>query len=422
MKDFVSLVRSYSAWKLQEKGTGKLTRNELTNLREAFNKPQQPKVNKLDEALKRKVYEYKLWKLNKYGTDKLNEKEITQLKQSVLREAKQQPAQQPTNREWIQYVENYKRFKEAKEPGTKITYKELKLLKESFKSALQKGIHLKEADVGFDPSQAAPMAGDPNAMADPNAAAAGAVQPQDPLAMQGAIDQAINALTPFSQAGANPMGADPNAGIPPVDGTQPAQPPAPPLAEAVKQYRAWKLKEYGTSELTAIEKKSLQEKFGPKPKTKYDQIQERIAARQAKLQALQEGHGLDVKTTAELGDLGTAASTGVDRGGSEAGEELVKVPAANALANGYASGKASGETKPAKTWPTKAIGKEAGGALQGAGATQTKVKEEEEPTKKEEDKLEESTKTVTDVYVNRYLEPKLDFQKLREAMANGILG
>jgi hypothetical protein len=398
MKNFVDLVKSYSAWKLQEKGTAKLTRNELTNLREAFNKPQASKVNALNKALREKILTYRAWKLKEHGDDKINEKELLNLKKVVLREAKS------PRMDWKQYINNYKKFKETKEPGVNVTYKELKLLKESFKEAEMKGIKLREADVGFDPNQAAPVAGDPNAMAQQPGVPGAA--PQDPMAMQGAIDQAINALQPFSQAGANPMGADPNAGLPPVDGTQPPQPPQ--MTEAITQYKAWKLQEHGTDELTDVELKSLQEKFGQKPKTKYDQIKERIAARQAKLMALQEGHGLDVKTVDELGDLGTAARSGYDKGGSEAGEELVKIPAANSLANGYSSGKAAGETKPAKTWPTKAVGKEAGGALQGAGATQTKVKE--------------SVQTVTDVYVDNYLSPKLDFQKLKEAMSVGLLG
>jgi hypothetical protein len=420
MKNFVDLVKQYSNWKLQEKGTAKLTRKELTNLREAFNKPQStPKaeknIEKLNKALKEKVAEYKAWKLKEHKSDKINKEELKNLKKVVLKEAQQETAPQMN---WKQYVDNYKKFKEAKEPGVNITYKELKLLKESFLTAQKKGIKLQEADVGFDPNQAAPVAGDPNAM--PGAMPAAGVAPQDPLAMQGAIDQAIGALQPFSQAGANPIGADPNAAIPPVDGTQPPQPA--PMTEAINQYKAWKLKEHGTDELTDKELQSLQEQFGQKPKTRYDQIRERIAARQAKLVALQEGHGLDVKTTPELGDLGTAAKTGADRGGSEAGEELVKVPAAGALANGYSSGKAAGETKPAKTWPTKAIGKEAGGALQGAGATQTKIKEEEECCEEEKkDQLEESVKTVTEIYVDNYFSPKLDFTQLKSAFSNGLL-
>jgi hypothetical protein len=439
MNTFVDLVKQYSNWKLQEKGSAKLTRNELTALRESFNKNRQPAKNKLKEetikklnsTLKETVGEYRAWKLENHGSNKITENELAGLKKAVLQKVKLQESSSSnmkSNMNWSQYVENYKKFKESKEPGAKLTYKELKLLKETFKTAVSKGIKLREADVGFDPNQAAPVAGDPNAMAgaDPNAAAMGGA-PQDPLAMQGAIDQAISALTPFSQAGANTLAADPNAGIPPVDGTQPAQPPmAPPLAEAINQYKAWKLREHGSPSLTDVELKSLQEKFGAKPKTKYEQIQERIAARQAKLKSLQEGHGLDVKTISELGDLGTPASTGADRGGSEAGEELVKVPAANSLANGYSSGKAAGETKPAKTWPTKAVGKEAGGALQGAGASQSKIKENEEccdDNKEDKETLQEKeVKTVTDIYVDKYFEPKLSFDKIRESMKSGLLG
>jgi hypothetical protein len=428
-KTFVELVKDYSNWKLQEKGNGKLTRNELTALRETFKKraakTTQPKLNESKEALKetfkKQVHAYRAWKLKEKGEKGITEKELKVLKESVLRAA----TQKPVGNNWETYLKNYKQFKESKEPGAKITYKELKLLKENFKEASTKKIRLREADPGFNPAGAAPVAGDPNAMADPNADPALGGAPQDPLAMQGAIDQAIASLQPFSQAGANPMGADPNAGLPPVDGTQPAD-PAMAMQEAVKQYKAWKLKEHGTDKLTEGEVNALKESFTPKAKTKYEQIKERIAARKANLEALQENGAQDLakKELGALGLGGKIVSNSSGKGSVEGGEELVKVPAAGSLANGYASGKAAKETKPASTWPTKAVGKEAGGALQGAGATQSKVKEAEEtPAEdKPEDKLAESVKTVTDVYVDRVFEPKLDFGKLKEAMTKGLLG
>lgn len=441
MKSFVEVVKEYSSWKLQEKGNGKVTRDELNALRESFKKQEnpratksQPNVTALNKALKEKMAQYRNWKIRHYKGSKLTENELKLLKKAVLQESKAAPNASPIN--WKTYLANYKKFKELKEHTSKITYKELKLLKENFTEALAKKIRLREADAGFDPTAAAPQAGDPNALADPTAGA-GAVPgaEQDPMAMQGAIDQAITALTPFSQSGANPLAGDPAAGLPPVDGTQPpAGAPPPPLAEAVKQYRAWKLKEHGTSKITQNELKMLTEATQRKPKSKFDQIKERIAARNAKLAALQENGAQDLARK-ELGALGLGGkieSNSTGKGSTESGEELVKVPAAGSLANGYSSGEASKETKPAKTWPTKAVGKEAGGALQGAGASQSKIKESEAGNAEEceddvthEEKLTESKqaiKNVTDTYVERYFEPKLSFDKLKEAMASGLLG
>jgi len=237
------------------------------------------------------------------------------------------------------------------------------------------------------------------------------------------------ALQPFTQGGANPLGADPNAGVPPVDGMQPAgagDPNAAPLAEAIEQFRAWKKANKGTDKLTEAEMAGLQERFGGKPKTKYEQIKERIAARQNDIKKMQEGF-LDIPTTSEMGTLTGKAHTSNSANPDKKTDEspYSSIPSAQSLSKGYTSGKASGETKAAKTWPTKATGKEAGGALQGSGATQTKVKESgpdcDDPNC-EEKKLDEGVQTVTDRYVNNYFAPKLDFNALKESMKKGLLG
>jgi hypothetical protein len=422
MKTFVDLVKEYSSWKLQEKGNGKLSRSELTKLREAY----KAKAG-TTAALRETVTQYKAWKLQKYGTDKLTEKEVAALKATAKKVPLKEKKELKENN-WETYLSNYKKFKESKEgAGAKISYKELKILKENFKEASEKKVHLQEADAGFDPAGAAPAPGDPNAMgADPLAAGGAPAAPVDPTLAAGLQDAFQSLKTALDSAGVptdNPLGADPNAGIPPVDGMQadPAgggiDPNAAPLAEAIKQYSQWKKANKGSEKLTEGEVKALTEKFSQaKPKSKYQQIQERIAARQAKIASLQE------KSSAELAaDLKVPCSVkefGVMESNSHGGdhttsEELVTTPSAGQLANGYSSGEAAKETKPAGTWPTKATGKEAGGALQGAGAAQTKVKES---------KVDESVKTVSDIYVDRYFEDKLNFGKIKESMKSGLLG
>jgi len=436
MKSFTDLVRDYSAWKLQEKGNGKLTRGELNNLRESFRKmsSNRPIRENFDAALKARVLEYRKWKLAEKGTDKITQKEFNTLKESITRKGN----------DWDTYLKNYKQFKESQESqegkNAKISYKELKMLKENFKEAESRGLRLREADMGAAPAPAPatdPNMGGADAGFDP---AAGGADPnasgvQDPMALQGAIDQAFAALQPFTQSGANPMGADPNAGLPPVDGMQPTAPTAgdpnamaAPIQEMVNNYRAWKKANKGTDKLTEAEIVGLKKeamKLFSKPKSRYDQIKERIAARQAEINGLQE-NSMGPLPTSELANSKLWKHNKGNSAGTSGGDDAspyASIPSAGSLANGYTSGKGSGETKAAKTWPTKATGKEAGGALQGAGATQTKVKENSDPDTPAEDKLEEGAiKTVTDVYVERHLEPKLNFKKLKEAMSKGLLG
>jgi hypothetical protein len=277
------------------------------------------------------------------------------------------------------------------------------------------------------------MPGDPNAMGgmeagmDPAAmgmdpAMGGA--PQDPMAMQGAIDQAVAALQPFTAAGADPLGADPMAGQAPVTGMPPGDPamadpamagaaPAMLMEKMVNQYRKWKLQEKGTSKITKEEFEAIKEEVMKQvPKSKYAQIKQRIAERQAQLEAMQE-NSMGPLTVPQMANSNLWKHNKGNSSNPENSNDpslIEKFPDAKQAANGV-DGKVKGKVSApsGSTWPTKATGKEAGGALQGAGATQKKLGESE-------------VKTVTDVYVDRYFEPKLDFTKLKESMKKGLLG
>jgi len=449
-KTFVDLVKEYSAWKLQEKGNGKLTREELTKLRESYKA-----TTEKQSALKEKVEEYRAWKKENKGTDKITEKEFKALRESVIKESKKINNKEP-QQNWETYLSNYKKFKEGKEgEGAKITYKELKMLKENWKEAREKGIHLKEGDpanAGFDPT------GDPNAMPPVEGAVPGAdMGMPDPAGGQTVSDMAAAisaAVQPFmADAGAmapvgDPLGAPPagtDAG--PVTGMPPADPAAP-LQSSEKRgdrsgrlfeqltndYKAWKKANKGTDKLTEAEVAALKEEAekqsAPAPKSKYEQIKERIAARQAAIEELQENSMGPLPTAAlansKLWKHNKGNSTGeTQKTAPAAPSQIEKVPSPQTLANGYSSGAAAGETSPAKTWPTKSMGKEAGGALQGANAKQMKENAEEtetDLTQVKESVVDNSVKTVTDVYVDRYFEPKLDFGKLKESMKKGLLG
>lgn len=442
MKSFVETVKDYSNWKLKESGNPKLSRQEIMAIREEYKKETSSK--KMPKQLKEACNNFLLWKKQNNKGTKIDKVEFNRIKESLHEQNK---------KDFNQYVHNYKIFKKAANQGTDITSVELKMLKENFRILLDNTKQLREeidhfnlqktlreADMGMNP--AAPMAGDPNAMAggapgmDPMAGGAPGA-PADPMALQGAVDAAMAALQPVATGAGNSLGADPNAGLPPVDGT--AAPaggaPQPGLMEATEALLAWK-KANGKGEvLTESEKKILNERYGEKTKSEYEKIKERIAEREARIAALQEGAVQDSQRKIDNGRGYPTPVSNSHGGDHTVTEEQVVPPSAGKLANGYSSGAASKETAPAKTWPTKAMGKEAGGALQGAGASQTKMKEsgpstadDEDPTQADEnneaaaqDKMNEAV-TVTDIYVQRSFEPKLDFQKIKESMKKGLLG
>jgi hypothetical protein len=448
MKTFVETVQAYSAWKLNESGNAKLSREEILALREEYQKEvkalREKTGKQLPKQLKEACDKFLAWKKENNKGDKITETEVEKIKETLKEQNK---------KDFNLYVSNYKKFKEEAGQGSTLTEKEIKMLKENFKESLKTGVKLdectenfdakkalKEADMGMAPP--APAAGDPNAMAggDPNMAMdpmAGA--PADPMALQGAVDAALAALQPVATGAGNAMGADPNAGLPPVtDGAAAAGPApgAPGLMEATAAFIEWKKANGKGETLTESEKKILQEKYGTKEKSEYEKIQERISEREAKIKALQEGYALPGTSVADAqkkADAGKGLPTpgensragGYDTGSISTTPEQVKVPTPQQLANGYSSGAGAKETDPANTWPTKATDpKTTGGALQGKSATQSKIKEEDETQGQqpaEEQELQEGT-TVTDIYVQRSLEPKLDFKQIRESMKSGLLG
>jgi hypothetical protein len=225
-----------------------------------------------------------------------------------------------------------------------------------------------------------------------------------------------------------------------------ADPAAAPLTEAqtIEKFKNYvRIKE--KREATAQELAILKEKITPpaREKTKVELLKERIEARE---KALREGNAaqeLGKKVLSNIGGPQAKASFEPDKSGSPGSNsdvasnpELVQVPAASKLSSGYAAGPVE---KPAKTWPTKPA-KDLG-ALQGAGASQKgttnnpKIKESEEleeskekieecdDKKSDKAQLNEAVKDVTSVYVDQALNtPKLNFARIKESLAQGILG
>jgi hypothetical protein len=511
---FVDFVRKYSAWKLQEKGTQKVTKDELKSLREAFraNESDSSRPARGNARLTEAVKNFRAYKLKKTGSDRITETEYAKLREAVAKETTQSGS-------FSKLVENYKLFKATRVgKDARVSYKEMKALKEAFDKS---GGRLREADQGFDPTGG--LGGDPNAGfgaqpgAQPPIGAPGA--PVDPAIVSQIQDvkNSVDALATAAGIQTSDMNGDPNAAIPAVDGlAQPGAAPAAPaaqpmlesltkeyrawkekktgdssvsqaemkhLAEAVQNqgaqsllehtvndYRAWKQKKTGSSEITSNELKKLAEASGinekaqkllesltkdfrsykykktgsgeitkseisklteaaieqtrtdeTKPKSRIDAIRERIEKRQAQMSQLNENAAQDLgrKTLSKLGgpqqradflpnkSHGTAAKPD-----TAASDELVKVPGASSLASGHSGGKG---TAPGKTWPTKEAKNNSSGPLQGKGATQGGAKGES--------KIYESVTSVTDEYIDRELNtPKLDFNRLKEALTTGLLG
>jgi hypothetical protein len=435
MKTFTEVVKAYSTWKLQESGKYKLSKKELIVLRDNYEK--ELRAAKMPAQLREACSNFIDWKKLNKKEPKINKEELQGIKEAL---------KEKNQADFKVYVDNYKKLKESTKGTAVLTEAEKAVLKKNFTESLKNGIkleettkdfnpisYLKEADMGMDPAaMGAPAAGDPNAMGGMPPAA-----PQDPMALQGAVDAALAALQPVASGGGNPLGADPNAGVPPVGGTAA---PAPGLMEAAQTYLNWKAANGKGNKLDESEIATLKEKYGPKEKTEFEKIQERIAEREAKIAALQEGAVQDSQRKIDAGRGYPTPVSNSHGGDHSTSEELVQVPAASKLSNGYSSGAASGETAPAKTWPTKAV-TGAGGPLQGAGASQSKIKEEEEKKAEEEKKIEEAKKikedeeakedekekveeavSVTDIYVSRSMEPKLNFEAIKESLARGLLG
>lgn len=409
MKTFVETVQGYRTWKLQEKGSSKITKEELASLREEYNKgvKNQKMPKQLQEACKQLLE----WKTKNGKGNKITTRELNSLKESLTK----------TNRENLKkYMTKYVTLKEASGFGNELTKEEAFALKENFKKALRENTLPPELKENTVPGQAptAPAPGDPNAVADPNMmdptmGDPNAMAPtQDPMALQNAVDTAIAALQPVSTTGANPLAADPNAGIPPVDGTAQPQMDTQGLFEAASQFIKWKKENGKGDKLTEAEKKILKAKFTKapaKPLSESEKIMQRIVEREQKLAAIQESALQDDQKKKDKAQGLADMHLTPQKGNTDYSAEQVVVPPANKLANGFINGP-SKAAAPGATWPTKDIPKSAKGALQGEGATNTKLKETTTPM------------TVTDIYIQKSLEPKLDFEAIRESMKNGLLG
>lgn len=295
-------------------------------------------------------------------------------------------------------LKNFKAHKLAKLGESKVTYKEVRALREAVAEANKKGIKLAEADENFTAPAADPnAAAAPAPAADPNAAASG-VSPDVQTQIQSLLSQ-VQALAQAAGIQTADFGADPNANVPAVDGmaqptaadgAAPADPNAP-LMEAVAKAREannGKCDEATFVDLKAQFGKALVESLGV--------TRDRIAMRSAKLDTLNEKFE---------GDFASAYFENV--GLKEAISPIAGIPSEKEVAHGTADA-AKGLAKELKTpvaWPDHQI---TGAPLQGEGAKQQKVKE--------------STSAVTDAYVKDFYAPKLSLDNIRESMKNGILG
>lgn len=294
-------------------------------------------------------------------------------------------------------LNNFKAHKLAKLGESKVTYKEVRMLREAVNEANKKGVKLAEADENFQ----APAA-DPNAAPATGAApAAGGVSPDVQTQIQSLLSQ-VQALAQAAGVNTADFAADPNANVPAVDGmatadaanpgAAPAADPNAPLMEAVAKVRKendGKCDEAHFAEVKAQFGKALVESLGA--------TRDRIAMRSAKLDTLNENFE---------GDFASAYFNNV--GLKEAISPIAGIPSEKEVAKGTADA-ANGLAKELKTpvaWPDHQI---TGAPLQGAGAKQQKVKESVQSS-------------VTDAYVDSYFGAKLSMDTIRESMQRGLLG
>jgi len=452
MNTFTDYAKAYQNWRLKEKGSSKIPKEELKWLRENYAREQKsnvPNRQKFVEALK----DYRQWKSKKGEDSIISYEEYLGLREQIVGKEPRRISNKKSSFDSL--LENYRHYLASKTgQGSKLTYRELKELQEAFER--NKG-RLREAEPGFDPAPAPVAGSDPMAGGDPMMAGGmPPVTPVDPsiAAQIQDVKQSVDALATAAGVQTTDLGADPNAAVPPVDGM--AQPPvggnpnampANPmmeskvridkstLQEAVLKYRNYKLKEYGTGSISEDEIKVIREgliQAAQKPKSKIQMIKDRLAARQAQLQNIKENGAQELaRKELSAAGLGTELhSNSEPYAGAETNEELVKIPSEGSIARGVSGGKG---TEPGKTWPTKPTnGAHTGGAFQGSGASQhgnkvaPKVKEAQEKDEDEDkEELNESTQSVqsvTESYIKRLYEPKLDFSVLKEALRTGRLG
>lgn len=286
-------------------------------------------------------------------------------------------------------LSNFRAHKMAKLGESKVTYKEVKMLREAVADANRKHMKLAEADENY---QAQAQAQSPSADAAPTAT--NRVSPDVQTQIQSLLSQ-IQALAQSAGINTTDFSADPNANIPAVDGMATADAAASnqnaPLMEAVANVRKennGKCDEAHFAEIKAKFGKPLVESIGS--------TRDRIAMRSAKLDTLNENF---------KGDFASAYFNNI--GLKEAVSPIAGIPSEKEIAKGTADA-ANGLAKELKTpvaWPDHQI---TGAPLQGTGAKQQKVKE--------------STSSVTDAYVDDYFSAKLSMDTIRESMQKGLLG
>lgn len=320
-----------------------------------------------------------------------------QLKESIATSDDKKPSYVRENKTLNNFdvvLTNFKKHKQAKLGESKVTYKEIKMLREAVDKANRRGVRLPEADENFQ----APAPQDPNmAAADPNAAATGgAASPDIQSQIQSLLSQ-VQALAQSAGVQSADLTGDPNANVPAVDGMG-ADPNATtadaaqaPMMEAVSKAR-----EANNGKCDEDEFLKIRAKYGKALVEKVGQTRDRIALRAAKLETLNEKYE---------GDFASAYFENV--GLKEATSPIDGIPSEKELAKGTADAK-GGLAKELKTpvaWPDHQI---TGAPLQGDGAKQQKVKE--------------STSSVTDAYVENFYAPKLSLDNIRESMKSGLLG
>ena len=360
-------------------------------------------------SLRETVAEYRAFKKARTGSSRISESELNKLARAVR--AKNRAAgrrvresAEPLN-DLRTVLENYREYKMARLGESKLTYKEVRTLREAVENANRRGRRMREADENFDAQGAADAAqmADPNAVpgADPNAAAGGAdqgalaeVSPE----IQAQISTLLQQIQSLAQAaGIQPTGgdfdADPNAGLPAVDGmggttadaaNQQAQQAAVGTAqmmEAVKRVRCAEgyCDEDKFAQIKAHYGRPLIEAIGA--------TRDRIALRAAKLSTLSENYNGDF-ASAYFNSLGLR----------EAVSPIEKIPSEKETARGTSD---PAYLHSPVAWPDHDI---TGAPLQGDGA-------------KNRDRS-----SVTEAYIADFYAPKLSMDTIRESMKTGLLG
>lgn len=202
MREGAALLRRYSSWKLKEHGTSKVTEAERRLLLKESASLREPKV-----SLSREIKKYSEWKEMNHGTSKVTMREVAVLKKHLLRESEcedcepQQEEQPEAGEEKL----TESTIRESMREARKAIYRAKKALREGDMAMAQ--------DATMDAADAMPPA---DGVAD--AAAQGAV-PQNIVDAVSAIQASVNDLA--TQCGIEPPvdpAADPNAGVPAVDG------------------------------------------------------------------------------------------------------------------------------------------------------------------------------------------------------------